>query len=218
MKTFKAAIVLSGCGVFDGSEIHEAVITILNLQKLGATVSFFAPNIPQLHALNHIGGEAEESTRNVLAESARIARGNIAPLSEFNAEDVDALLFVGGFGAAKNLSNFALAGTNMEVVGDVEKSIKSMLNLKKPVGFICIAPVIAAKVISNGVNITIGNDPQTASAIEAMGAKHIDCPADSFVKDANYNVYSTPAYMLAQDTTEIDKGVGAMLKEMANSL
>ncbi len=218
MKTFNAAVVLSGCGVFDGSEIHEAVITILNLQKLGASVSFFAPNIPQLHALNHINGEAEESTRNVLVESARIARGNIAPLSEFNAEDVDALLFVGGFGAAKNLSNFALAGANMEVDGDVEKSINAMLNLKKPIGFICIAPVIAAKVISNSVNITIGNDAQTASAIEAMGAKHVDCPADSFVKDQNFNVYSTPAYMLAQDTTEIDKGVGAMLKEMANSL
>ncbi len=218
MKTFNAAVVLSGCGVYDGSEIHEAVITLLNLQKLGARVSFFAPDIPQLHALNHINGEAEESTRSVLVESARIARGNITPLSEFNADNFDTLLFPGGFGAAKNLSNFALSGTNMEVDGDVENAIQSMLKARKPICFICIAPVIAAKVISNCVNITIGNDPQTAEVINALGAKHIDCAANSFVKDEKFNIYSTPAYMLAQNTVELDAGISAMLKEMVTSL
>ncbi len=218
MKKFNSAIVLSGCGVYDGSEIHEAVITILNLQKLGADISFFAPDIPQLHAINHATGETEENTRNVLSESARIARGNIKPLADFNAKNFDMLIFPGGFGAAKNLSNFAIAGTDMAVDCDVQNAIDNMRKLGKMLGFICISPVIAAKAISNGVKLTIGNDPQTASVINALGANHIDCPAESFVKDENFNVYSTPAYMLAENTVQLDKGIGAMLSEMAKSL
>ncbi len=208
------AVVLAGCGVYDGSEIHEAVITLLNLHKLGAKVSFFAPDTQQVHTLNHLDGSQEVVARNVLVESARIARGQIAPLSDFDASKFDALIFPGGFGAAKNLCSFAFDGANCKVDSTVCKSIESMLALKKPLAFLCIAPVIAAKVIGQGVKLTIGNDSATASCIEAMGATHIACSADDFVEDEKFNVYSSPAYMLANSTAEIDSGLAKMLAKL----
>ena len=210
----KAAVVLAGCGVFDGSEIHEAVITLLNLQRRGVEVSFFAPDVAQADVVDHSKGEAEQSSRNVLAESARIARGNIAPLSEFDAKEFDLLVFPGGFGAAKNICSFAFDGANCKVNSDAQNAIEAMLAERKPIGFVCIAPVIAAKVIADGVKITIGNDVSTAEAIRAMGAEHIDCSSTDFVKDEAKNVFSTPAYMLAQSTAELDAGIGKMIEAM----
>ena len=212
-----AAIILSGCGVYDGSEIHEAVITLLNLQRRNVRTRFFAPDIAQNGTVNHLDGTPQE-TRGVLAESARIARGDIAPLSEFSADDFDMLLFPGGFGAAKNLSDFAAKGAEMSVIPQVDSAVKSMLKAGKPLGFLCIAPVIAAKSIGCGVKLTIGNDAQTAAAIEKLGAKHVECPADGFVADKERNVFSTPAYMLANSTVAIDTGVGAMIDSMLESV
>ena len=214
MNIKKVALVLAGCGVYDGSEIHEAVITLLNLQKNNAQVSFFAPDVMQMHTINHAEGKEETCNRNVLVESARIARGNIAPLSQFDATEFDALVFPGGFGAAKNLSDFAVKGAEMSVNKDVENAISAMQKLGKKIGFICIAPVIAAKTIANKVKITIGNDPQVAQAINTMGAEHVNCTADSFVYDEKFNVYSTPAYMLAENTAQLDAGIGSMIAEM----
>ncbi len=212
-----AAIILSGCGVYDGSEIHEAVITLLNLQRRNVRVRFFAPDIAQNGTVNHLDGTPQQA-RNVLAESARIARGDIAPLSEFSADDFDMLLFPGGFGAAKNLSDFAAKGADMSVLPQVDSAVKSMLAAGKPLGFVCIAPVIAAKSVGGGVKLTIGNDAQTAAAVEKLGAKHVECPADGFVADKEKNVFSTPAYMLANNTVAIDAGVGAMVGAMLESV
>ena len=212
-----AAIILSGCGVYDGSEIHEAVITLLNLQRRNVRVRFFAPDIAQNGTVNHLDGTPQQA-RNVLAESARIARGDIAPLSEFSADDFDMLLFPGGFGAAKNLSDFAAKGADMSVLPQVDSAVKSMLAAGKPLGFVCIAPVIAAKSVGGGVKLTIGNDAQTAAAVEKLGAKHVECPADGFVADKEKNVFSTPAYMLANNTVAIDAGVGAMIGAMLESV
>ena len=208
------AVVLAGCGVFDGSEIHEAVITILNLHKLGANITFFAPNVAQADVVNHLEGKPDSNARNVLVESARIARGSVLDLAGFSADDFDAIVFPGGFGAAKNLCTFAFDGANCLVNSDVQKAISAMLLQNKPMGFLCIAPVIAAKAIGNDVKLTIGTDSATASAVEAMGAKHIDCSADDFVVDEKLKVYSTPAYMLASNTAEIDLGVSKMLASM----
>ena len=208
------AVVLAGCGVFDGSEIHEAVITILNLHKLGANITFFAPNVEQADVVNHLEGKPDSNARNVLVESARIARGSVLDLAGFSADDFDAIVFPGGFGAAKNLCTFAFDGANCSVNSDVQKAISAMLLQNKPMGFLCIAPVIAAKAIGNDVKLTIGTDSATASAVEAMGAKHIDCSADDFVVDEKLKVYSTPAYMLASNTAEIDLGVSKMLASM----
>ena len=210
-KTPRAAVVLSGCGVFDGSEIHEAVIALLNLQKRGVSTEFFAPDTDQFDVVNHLDSIAMQPRRNALVESARIARGKIQPLAKFDAGNFDILLFVGGFGAAKTLCTFASDGADCKVNKHVESAIVAALAKKISIAFMCIARVIAAKVIGGGVKLTIGNDPSTAAAIEAMGAKHIECQANSFVEDKAKKVYSTPAYMLAKSTPEIDAGVGAMI-------
>ncbi len=214
MNTKKVALVLSGCGVFDGSEIHESVIAINALEELSAEITYFAPNIEQMHTINHLEGSVDKENRNVLEESARIARGNISSLDSFDAKDFDAIVFVGGFGAAKNLSTFATEGENCSVNVDVAKSINAMLELNKALAFICISPVIAARVIANNVEITIGTDTSVAEKINAMGAKHINCLADSFVFDSKFKVYSTPAYMLAQNTVELKLGIASMFNAM----
>lgn len=213
-KDKKAAIVLSGCGVFDGSEIHEAVLTLNAIEEFGASAKFFAPNVEQMHAINHLNGKELYQNRNVLEESARIARGQCEPLDQFNPKDFDILIFIGGFGAAKNLSSFAVNGENCSVNREVKAAIEKTLALKKPIGFLCISPVIAAKCIGNGVKLTIGIDESTAAKINAMGATHVKCDVDSFVVDNKFNVYSTPAYMLAQNTIQLRKGITAMVGAM----
>ena len=210
----KVAIVLAGCGVLDGSEIHEAVITLNAVENCGAKAAFFAPNIEQFDVVDHKTGKPLCEKRNVLKESARIARGACTDLSEYSPEDFSALIFVGGFGAAKNLCNFAVKGENCTVNSCVAAAIDKNLKAKKPLGFLCISPVIAARHISNGVKVTIGNDVATAKAIQAMGATHINCEVSSFVFDEKFNVYSTPAYMLAQNTVQLTQGVNAMVKAM----
>ena len=215
-KSKKAAIILSGCGVLDGSEITEAVAAVFGVCEAGAEPVFFAPNIPQADVVNHLSGRAENSRRNVLAEAARIARGNISDLKDFDARSVDAAIFVGGFGAAKNLSDFAAKGAGCKLNKDAEKAVLEMHSLKKPIGFVCIAPAsVAAPALGKfGVKLTIGSDPQTAAQIEKTGAVHVNCAADGFVCDESANVYSTPAYMLAQSPLDVRDGVAKMARAM----
>ncbi|HSB98102.1 MAG TPA: isoprenoid biosynthesis glyoxalase ElbB [Spongiibacteraceae bacterium] len=204
----KVAVVLAGCGVYDGSEIHEAVLTLLALDQRGIGYQCFAPNIPQLHVVNHLTGEvAPGETRNVLIEAARIARGKVLDLAEANAADFDALLVPGGFGAAKNLCDFAVKGSTMQVQPDFLRFAQTMHKAGKPIGLICIAPAMAAKIFGAGVECTIGNDAETAAAITAMGGKHIECPVEKAVIDKRNKLVTTPAYMLAQHIGEAAKGI-----------
>ncbi len=209
----KVAIVLSGCGVYDGAEIHEAVMLLYACQKEGAQVSFFAPDIDQAGVVNHLDGSVSEGAkRNVLEESARIARGDISPLSKFDSSRFDALFFAGGFGAAKNLCSFAFDGADCSVNPDVEKAVCSMVSSGKPQGFVCISPVIAARVLGNRkVKLTIGSDTSTAAAVEKMGARHVNCSVDEYCFDEELKVYSTPAYMLAKNTVELFSGIFKMV-------
>ncbi|CAI9718577.1 Hypothetical predicted protein [Octopus vulgaris] len=177
----KVAVVLSGCGVYDGSEIHEASAVLVHLSRNQACVSMFAPDVEQMHTINHQKGEPMEPNRNVLLESARIARGKISSLSELQASAFDAVIFPGGFGAAKNLSSFAIDGPDMKVIADVERILKEFHEAKKPVGLCCIAPVLAAKVIP-GCEVTVGSDKEderwpyarTTKDIKELGATHIN--------------------------------------------
>ncbi len=188
-------VMLSGCGVFDGSEIQEAVFTLLYLDQAGAKAMCAAPDLPQMHVFNHLKGEIEEGgARNVLVEAARICRGNIRSAKTVKATELDALIFPGGFGAAKNLSDFAVKGTDCSVHPEVRRLIEEMIAAKKPVGFICIAPAVAAKVIGD-VRLTIGRDADTAGALETMGARHIECSVDQIAVDQDKKVVSAPAYM-----------------------
>ena len=217
MEKKKFAVVLSGCGVFDGAEIHEATLTMLAIKEAGADYQCFAPDIPQYHVINHLTGEEMNEIRNVLIESARIARGDIKPLSEYKAEAFDALIFPGGFGAAKNLSTVAFDGPNAKVNPEVEASIKSTLALHKPIGALCISPAVVAKVIE-GVEVTIGNDPGTAEAIEKMGSKHVVTTHGMVVHDHKYNVFTTPCYMLDATILDIKEDATIVVNEMMKVL
>lgn len=199
----KVAVILSGCGVYDGAEIHESVFAILALENAGAEYQCFAPNIKQRHVVNHLTGEVDEADeRNVLVESARITRGAIADLATINPDEFDALLLPGGFGAAKNLCSFAVEGAN-SVVNDIVLEIcKAFADKNKTAGYACIAPAIIPAVYPKGVKLTIGNDQDTINALESMGAHHVQAKVDDVVVDARYNLYSTPAYMLAKNIKE----------------
>ncbi len=217
MEKKKFAVVLSGCGVYDGAEIHEATLTMLAIIKNGGVYQCFAPDIPQYHVINHLTGEEMNEKRNVLIESARIARGDIKPLSEYNVKEFDALIFPGGFGVAKNLSTIAFDGADAKVNPEVEKTIKETLTAKKPIGALCISPALVAKVIE-GVEVTIGNDKATAQAIEKMGGKHIVTTHGEVVHDHKYNVFTTPCYMLDATIADIDAGANNVVKEMMKEL
>ncbi len=205
----KVGVVLSGCGVYDGAEIHESVITLLALDRLGAEAVICAPDVNQMHVVNHLTGEVDEGAqRNVLVESARIARGEIRDVAAVNADELDALILPGGFGAAKNLCDFAVNGPDCEVNADVAELVRSVHFQGKPVAAVCIAPALLAKVLGEeGPALTIGTDADTAGALEKLGAKHVDCPVREFVVDHDRKLVTSPAYMLAQNISEAAEGI-----------
>ena len=205
--TKKVAVILSGCGVYDGAEIHESVIALLRLDQRGAKVQCFAPNIAQHHVIDHTTGEEMPESRNVLVESARIARGEIKDVRELDAADFDALIIPGGFGAAKNLSDFAISGAACTVQPEVLAAARGFAEAAKPVGLICIAPALAAKIYGEGVTCTIGDDAGTAAALTEMGAQHVDCVVSEIVEDTKRKLVTTPAYMLAQSISEAASGI-----------
>ena len=211
----KVAVVLAGCGVYDGAEINEAVLTLLCLEQQGASYQCFAPDIEQMHVINHLSGEPMAGERrNVLVEAARIARGNIKALDALEVEEFDALLVPGGFGAAKNLSNFAVAGAAMEVLPEFLEIARGFHRAGKPIGLICIAPVMAAAICGEGAQCTIGNDADTAAAIEAMGAQHLACPVSEARVDSERKLVTTPAYMLAGSVSEAYSGISECVREV----
>jgi len=213
----KIAVILSGNGVFDGAEIHEATLTLYSIAKNDASYEIFAPNMEQHHVVNHITGEEMPEKRNVLVESARIARGKINDLAKFNASDFDALILPGGFGAAKNLSSFAFDGTDCKVNLDVEKAIRAMIEQKKPIGALCIAPVIIAKILGD-VELTIGQDQGTANAIKSMGATHKETTHGEVVIDEKYKIVTTPCYMLDASIAQIGDGANNVVKAILDLL
>jgi len=214
----KIGVVLSGCGVYDGSEIHEAVITLLAIDRNGATAVCMAPDIAQMHVVNHLSGEvAAGETRNVLVEAARIARGKIRDIATVRATELDALIMPGGFGAAKNLCDFAVKGADCSVNPEVARLLREMVAARKPVAAVCIAPVVLSKVLGADQlphQLTIGTDTGTAAALTSMGSQHIPCPARDFVIDRANKIISTPAYMLAGGIAEAAEGIERCVKEL----
>jgi len=214
----KVGLVLSGCKVNDRSEIHEAVITMLELDKAGAEMVLMAPNIDQLHVINHATGEEMDDSRNVLIESARISRGNIEDIAGVTSDNLDALIFPGGFGVSKNLSDYAMSGMECSVNPDVLRLSREVHNDEKPIGVICIAPAIMAKILAGDTELTIGFDEQTAADIDAMGAKHVLCPVDEIVIDKEKKVVSTPAYMEAKSIKEAASGIEKLVAEILSMI
>ena len=210
----KIAVIISGNGVFDGAEIHESVFTLWAILKQGASYQVFAPDMEQHHVINHLNGEEMPEKRNVLVESARIARGEIRPLSDFDAKEYDGLMLPGGFGAAKNLSTFAFDGPDCKVNPELERSIMDMIKLKKPIGALCISPVILAKVIGDNINLTIGSDDSTADAIEKMGGLHKIASHGEITVDERYKTVSSPCYMLDANILQIADGADNVVKKV----
>ena len=214
----RIGVVLSGCGVNDGSEIHETVITMLELDKAGADMVLMAPNIDQLHVINHYTDQEMNEYRNVLIESARIARGDIRDMAEVSTSDVDALIFPGGFGVAKNLCDYAMAGTDCAVNPDVLRLTQEVHNDKKPIGVICISPAMMAKILGDETELTIGFDEQTANDIDTMGAKHVLCAVEDIVVDMEKKIVSTPAYMEAKSIKEAAEGISKLVTEVLSMI
>ncbi|EKT59652.1 isoprenoid biosynthesis glyoxalase ElbB [Providencia burhodogranariea] len=208
------AVILSGCGVFDGSEIHESVLTMLALSKNNAEVHFFAPNENQATVINHITGEEKKENRNQMEEAARISRGKIAPLSSADANKLDALIIPGGFGAAKNLCDFAMKGSDCEINKELLSLVRKMHEQKKPLGLMCIAPVMLPKMLNTSVELTIGDDKEIIIQIEKMGGKHIPCSVDNIVVDHTNKVVTTPAYMLAQSISDAELGINKLVEKV----
>lgn len=209
----KIGLVLSGCGVRDGSEIHEAVCALLAIDQAGAEAICIAPDI-ELSEINHCTMEPTGAKRKVLVEAARIARGNIKNIVDVKAADLDALVFPGGFGAALNLCDFAQKGAAASVNPEVARLVQEVHAAKKPIGAICIAPALIATILGKDVHptLTIGTDAGTAAEIEKTGAKHQDCPVTDFVVDKENKIVSTPAYMLAETISEVYEGIGKCVK------
>lgn len=211
-------VILSGCGFRDGSEIHEATLLLLALDRAGIRARCFAPDKPQACVIDHLTGSVAppDCPRSVLVEAARIARGDIQPLAEIEPGALDGLVFPGGFGAALNLSDYGRAGAAMQVDAQVSAAIEAMHRAQKPQGFICIAPVLAARVLgAHRPQLTIGSDAQTAAHLEAMGAVHVAAPADGLVVDQGNKIASTPAYMLATQISEVERGVTRLVEALA---
>jgi enhancing lycopene biosynthesis protein 2 len=198
MSQKRVAVVLAGCGYLDGAEIHEAVITLLALDRAGAVVQCAAPDKPQLHVVDHLTGEPSGETRNVLRESARIARGKVLPLSAIQAADFDALFLPGGFGAAKNLSTVAIDGPAATVDPEVSRVLREFRAAGKPIGAVCIAPAVVVAALREG-EVTIGDDAGTARAIAAMGGGHVACGVREVHVDTARRIVTAPAYMYGNE-------------------
>ena len=211
----KIAVILSGCGVFDGAEIHESTLVLLALDQANIEYQCIAPDVEQLHVVNHISGQAmENERRNVLIEAARISRGNVLNVVDANAADYDGVIVPGGFGAAKNLSDFAVSGADMAMNAGIKGFLQALHRQNKPIGLICIAPVMAPLIFGAGVECTIGNDLETAAMITAMGGKHVECAVTDIVVDEANKLVTTPAYMLAERISEAAEGINKLVKKV----
>ncbi|PKL76523.1 MAG: isoprenoid biosynthesis protein ElbB [Candidatus Melainabacteria bacterium HGW-Melainabacteria-1] len=209
------AVVLSGCGVFDGAEIYESTLTLLRLDQQDMAYQCLAPNVPQLHVINHLTGEpSKDESRNVLIESARLARGDIKDLAEVKAADFSAVIFPGGFGAAKNLCDFAVHGPDCSVNSEVERFVLEATQQGLPMGFICIAPSVMGKIAQKAgwqTQLTLGTDADWGAKIDAMGQTHVACEVTEIVIDETRRIVSTPAYMLAGRISEAAVGINKLV-------
>ncbi|UCD75585.1 MAG: isoprenoid biosynthesis glyoxalase ElbB [Phycisphaerales bacterium] len=206
-------VILSGCGVYDGSEIHEAVSTLLHLDRHGVKVTIAAPDVDQAQVVNHLSGEQVAEKRNVRIEAARIARGAAEDLATVSGSEFDAVILPGGFGAATNLCDFAVSGSGCQVNAEVKRVLEEAHHAGRPLGFICIAPTIAARLFP-GTSLTIGSDEATAAAIEKMGARHAKRLTEEVCVDESNRIATTPAYMTAQGIGEVHRGIGNLVDQL----
>lgn len=226
---FKIGVLLSGSGVYDGSEIHESVLTLLAIDDLGHEAFCFAPNIQQHHVVNHLDGSEMDEKRNVLIESARIARGNIQELESVSANDFDALAILGGFGAAKNLTKWAFSGEEGDINDDVKRIIEESVAQGKPIAAMCMGPTVLAKALEGkavGERLTVGTSSEPSpydigdihSRMQSIGAKTEDVGVTDVLVDSENRMVTTPCYMMDAGIASVNKGIRKAISEMAKLL
>ena len=213
----KFALIIGGCGHKDGSEIHETTMTMLAIENHGCTYELFAPNREQHHVINHLTGEETAEKRNMLVEAARIARGNIKSLDDFNVDDFDAVIFPGGYGVAKNFFDYAFKGKEASVDPQISQVIKDIKAADKPIGALCIAPVLLAKVLEN-IIVTIGNCEATAADVKSFGSRNINTSSGGVVSDKTNKIFTTPAYMLDATISDIADGANNLVDVMLDNM
>ncbi|HPT52928.1 MAG TPA: isoprenoid biosynthesis glyoxalase ElbB [Bacteroidales bacterium] len=213
----KFAVILNGCGQLDGSEIHEAVLTLLAIDKKNCLYTIFAPNVPQYQVINHLTREPMDETRNMLVEAARIARGDIHEIGEYNPADFDALVLPGGNGTAKNLFTYAIDGVNAKVLDSVRKAIVETHNLHKPIAALCIAPVLLAKVLGN-ITVTVGMHAGTIKDVEKMGAAHVNTQQTEVIADKQNMIFTTPCYMLPATISDIAESADNLIETILDNI
>lgn len=209
----KFAVILNGCGHLDGSEIHESVMTLLAIDRQECSYTIFAPDMPQYHVMNHLTRQPMEGERNMMVEAARIARGNIREISEYHPADFDALVIPGGFGVAKNLFTYAIDGVNAKVLDSVRKAIVDTHNARKPIGALCISPVLVTKVLGD-ITVTVGSDPGTIADVEKMGASHVNTNITEVISDKQNLIFTTPCYMLDATIADIADSAENLISTM----
>lgn len=213
----KVGVILSGCGIQDGTEISEAVLTMLYLEKAQAEMIYMAPDIKQANVINHYKSDQKSAEeRNVIVESARITRGKIKDIKEIKSKDLDILIVVGGLGAGMNLSDLFSKGADFKVNPDLEKLINEMYDSKKTMGFMCVTPVILSKILGKyGIKVTIGkNEGDFVKMISSFGAKHIECTVDNIVIDEKNKIVTTPAFMIGPSTSDVAAGIEKLVKQV----
>lgn len=217
----KVAVLLAGCGVYDGAEIYESVLTLLRLEEAGVSYQCFAPKVAQMHVVNHATGEempesapGQTASRDVFTEAARLARGNLKDLADARPEAFDAVILPGGFGVAKNFSTFATEGADCKVDGNVRQFVQAFYQAGKPIGLMCIAPALATKLVAPGVLCTVGKDPEVTATLKKMGALAQSCEVDEIVVDKDHKLVTTPAYMLATRITEAQAGIFKLVDQV----
>lgn len=209
----KAAVILSGCGYLDGAEIRESALTLLALDQQAVEVQIFAPDIAQMHVVDHLAKTPIESSRNVLQEAARIARSEVTALCALDMKDFDLLVIPGGFGVAKNLSDLAIHGLEASILPDFKRVIESAYAQKKPIAAICIAPAVLALALKNkNITVTIGDDKATAEMITASGNIHQNCASESCVIDDKNSIVTCSAYMREDRMSAIAQGIDACIR------
>ena len=213
----RIGVVLAGCGANDGAEIHESVITLLALDRAEAEVVIMAPDMDQFHVINHFNGNTMEPARNILVEASRIARGDIVPVGTVKGEELDGLIFPGGTGMSKNIFDYAMTGPDCTVINDVEKLVREIIESGKPLGAICIAPVMVAKVLQNmerSGKLTGGYNESITKDIQSMGIDTEEVGAKDIVVDQENKIVSTPAYVEAGSIKETAEGIEKLVKKI----
>ncbi|MEC8882280.1 MAG: isoprenoid biosynthesis glyoxalase ElbB [Pseudomonadota bacterium] len=202
----KFAVLLSGCGVYDGSEIGEVVLTLMALEDQGIEWDSFAPSRKSLKHVNHVTQKDMPGELNVLEEASRIVRGRIADVNDVDFSHYDGLIVPGGFGVVTNLCDFSVSDMNYTIYPEVDNFLNKAKSRGFPMGFMCIAPILIPRIFQ-GVSMTIGNDKEMAGKIEKLGCRHVDCVADDIVIDRDNKVVTTPANMLAKNLVELRDGI-----------